>query len=217
VATDIKFCGLTRPEDANHAVNLGARYVGAIFAGGPRMLTLERAAEVFAGVPASVGRVGVFADQSATEIASAARALGLAVAQLHSSFDADRVAALRREFSGEIWTVVRVSGDSLPADFNDLCHSSDAILLDAFVPGALGGTGVTLAWKELAGALARISPSARIVLAGGLRPENVGAAIAALAPAVVDVSSGVESSPGSKDHDRMRAFRDAVSRASIPL
>jgi phosphoribosylanthranilate isomerase len=220
VGTEIKFCGLTRPEDANAAVALGARYVGVIFAGGPRLLTRDRAAEVLAEVPRSVSRVGVFSDQGASEIANAARVLGLEVVQLHAGFDSERIAALREVFEGEIWSVCRVQGSTLPESFRDLCTWSDAVLLDAFVPGALGGTGRTLDWPALAGAvgiaLGRGADAARVVLAGGLRPENVAQAIAALSPAVVDVSSGVESIAGIKDHDRMRAFRDAVSHASIP-
>src|SRR5207237_471925 len=97
-----------------------------------------------------------------------------------------------------------------------LMELADAVLLDAHVPGMLGGTGVALPWIALAYELQRHHVGAPIVLAGGLRPENVAAAIAAIAPSVVDVSSGVESSPGIKDHERMRAFCDAVAHASIP-
>jgi phosphoribosylanthranilate isomerase len=90
-------------------------------------------------------------------------------------------------------------------------------VLDAYVPGALGGTGTTIPWADIAVQVQGMRDRGRkpLVLAGGLRPENVATAIAALAPDVVDVSSGVESAPGIKDHARMRAFRDAV-RASIP-
>jgi phosphoribosylanthranilate isomerase len=90
----------------------------------------------------------------------------------------------------------------------------DGLLLDAAVPGKLGGTGVTLPWAELAEPLRELRRFKRIILAGGLRPENVGQAIAALSPDVVDVSSGVESSPGIKDHGRMREFRDAVDHVA---
>jgi phosphoribosylanthranilate isomerase len=224
VSTEIKFCGLTRPEDAEHAVALGAAFVGVIFAGGPRLVSTDRASRVLRDVPASVRRVGVFADQTIDDIVVTAQALGLDVIQLHGACNPDRIAALRVVFRGEIWPVIRVSGSRLPAAMTDLLLTGDAVLLDAFVPGSLGGTGVTLPWAMLAANLRDLRDvrdrrnaggSRRIILAGGLRPDNVAQAISDLAPDVVDVSSGVELSPGIKDHDRMRAFRDAVAHASV--
>lgn len=209
--TEIKFCGLTRADDAEYAVSLGARYVGVIFAGGPRMLSVEQAATVFARVPGTVQRVGVFADQSAAEIVMIAETLRLDVVQLHGASDSERIAAIRRDFRGAVWPVCRVSGAHLPSSIDASIADGDGVLLDAYVPGALGGTGTRLPWAELASELAGVrAPAKLLVLAGGLRPENVGEAIASLSPDVVDVSSGVERAPGIKDHDRMRAFRDAV-------
>lgn len=214
---EIKFCGLTRSVDAQQAVALGAAYVGVIFAGGPRMLTPEAAQEVLANVPDHVRRVGVFADQSATEIARIAKHLELDVVQLHGAWAPDTVAAVRRRFAGEIWRVIRVETNGLPADLTANGVGADAILLDAHVRGStLGGTGVALPWAELASDVGGLRGRVKIVLAGGLRAENVVLAIAALCPDVVDVSSGVEGSPGVKDHERMRAFRDAVTHASTP-
>ena len=111
----------------------------------------------------------------------------------------------------------RVAGTALPPSVDEAFAHADRVLLDAYVPGALGGTGTTIPWSDIAGQVRGIRDRRRkpLILAGGLRPENVATAIAALAPDVVDVSSGVESAPGIKDHARMRAFRDAV-RASIP-
>jgi phosphoribosylanthranilate isomerase len=216
VSVDVKFCGLTRTEDANHAVALGAAYVGVIFASGPRLLTPERAAQVLADVPAPVQRVGVFGEQSAAEILAAARVAGLHVIQLHGSHDAARIAALRAGFDGEIWPVIRIAAGSLPDNFADVAALADGILLDALVPGIQGGTGVALPWEALALELAEARGDTRVVLAGGLRPENVAQAVAAIGPDVVDVSSGVESAPGIKDHRRMREFRDAVAQVSTP-
>jgi phosphoribosylanthranilate isomerase len=215
MATAIKFCGLTRSADADQAAALGASYVGVIFASGPRLLSAARAREVLANVPPSVARVGVFAAQPAAEIARVADDVGLDVVQLHGAADVARVETLRRAFDGQIWVVERVSGRTLPASFSASLEAADAVLLDALVDGALGGTGVALPWHAIADALSAVRGERRIVLAGGLRPENVGQAIAALAPDVVDVSSGVEAAPGIKDHDRMRAFRDAVFHAPI--
>jgi phosphoribosylanthranilate isomerase len=214
VSAEIKFCGLTRPEDADFAASLGAAYVGVIFAGGPRSLNVPRAMEVLGVVPRTVARVGVFADQSPDEIARIAGVLQLEVLQLHGSFDRQRVAALRRMFDGEIWPVCRLSSAALPPMVAEMFSVGDGLLLDASVPGKLGGTGVTLPWAELAEPLRELRRFKRIILAGGLRPENVGRAIAELSPDVVDVSSGVESSPGIKDHDRMREFRDAVDHVA---
>jgi len=215
VRADIKFCGLTRAVDAECAVSLGASCVGVIFAGGPRMLTVDQAREVLAGVPDTVRRVGVFADQTADEIARIAEALNLAVAQLHGRTDLARIADLRRSFSGHIWPVLRVIDGDLTEAFSDLIEVADGVLLDAFSPKALGGTGLRLPWAAMSAELAQRRGGTPVVLAGGLTPDNVAQAIADLEPNVVDVSSGVELAPGIKDHDRMRAFREAVTRASL--
>jgi phosphoribosylanthranilate isomerase len=215
---EIKFCGLTRPEDAAHAAALGAAYVGVIFAGGPRALTVARATDVLRGLPAAVRRVGVFGDQSPDEIGGIAGQLELDVVQLHGRTTPDRVAAIRRGFRGSVWPVVRVTSDgALPAALRELIELGDGLLLDAFVPGMLGGSGVAIPWAAVSSELDGLRASKPIVLAGGLRPDNVGEAIAFLAPDVVDVSSGVESAPGIKDHGRMLAFRDAVALASTSI
>jgi phosphoribosylanthranilate isomerase len=218
VATEIKFCGLTRSTDARQAVALGASYVGVIFAGGPRHLTPERASDVLAEVPVDVRRVGVFAAQPVEEIVAVAEQLQLAVVQLHGECDLRRIETLRRRFAGEIWPVLRIAGATVAPDTIALALATkcDAILLDAMAPGALGGTGITLPWGALAASLDQLRAAGKIVLAGGLRPDNVAQAIAALSPDVVDVSSGVEQAglPGIKDHQRMRAFRDAVVQSS---
>jgi phosphoribosylanthranilate isomerase len=217
VSAEIKFCGLTRPEDAAYAVSLGAAYVGVIFAGGPRTLTPERAANVLRDVPASVRRVGVFANHEPREIADLARELQLGVVQIHTDTSSDTVTKLRAMFDGDIWIVARVAHGALPTSFAQSVNAGDGVLLDALVPGALGGTGVPIAWSEVSRELEPFRGKTRFILAGGLRPENVAEAVRALAPDVVDVSSGVERSPGIKDYDRMRAFRDAVTQASITI
>lgn len=212
---DVKFCGLTREEDAIAAARLGARYVGVIFAGGPRLLSPERAAAVLRDVPATVRRVGVFGSAEPEAVARVARSVQLDVVQLHADPSPADVAALRRHFGGEVWAVARTADASLPAGLAALFAEADAVVLDAKVPGALGGTGVRLPWARLAGALATAvakgGAGARLVLAGGLTAENVTDAVDALGPEVVDVSSGVESgTPGIKDHARMAAFATAA-------
>jgi phosphoribosylanthranilate isomerase len=208
---EIKFCGMTRPEDARQAASLGAHYVGVILAEGPRLLTDEGATRVFAAVPEEVARVGVFGAAPMDDIARRADRLGLDVVQLHGDPDAAAITGLRKLWGGKVWAVLRIDGSDVPESACDLFEVSDGVVLDARVTGKLGGTGVALPWNDLREHLERYRMRrARIVLAGGLRPENVAGAIDALEPDVVDVSSGVESGVGLKDHNRMRSFRDAV-------
>jgi len=141
--------------------------------------------------------------------------LGLDVVQLHDGGDPSLVAEVRKRASAEVWAVIRLSRGFLPENSKAIAAIADGIVLDAYVPGAMGGTGVALPWQELADRLEAVR-STRLILAGGLRPENVARAISLVAPDVVDVSSGVEIEVGIKDHDKMRAFRDAASQASIP-
>jgi phosphoribosylanthranilate isomerase len=210
---EVKFCGLTRAVDAQVGGALGAGYLGVIFAGGPRHRDAASARLVFEGaLGVKARRVGVFGAQSAQAIADTAAAAGLDVVQLHGPSDATLVAAIRQRFTGEIWRVVRVAGGADAAVLRDASHDVDAVVVDALVAGALGGTGVAVDWERLAAALERAGRPSRLVLAGGLRPENVAHAVALVAPDVVDVSSGVESSIGIKDHASMRAFAEAAAR-----
>jgi len=206
----IKFCGLTRAEDALAAAELGASYVGVIFAGGPRLLTENRAAEVLAEVPRDVGRVGVFGDQAPAEIARIARRLSLRAVQLHGALDPARVAEIRGAVDAEVWPVIRIAGGELPAGAMWIVSDSNILFLDSYVPNSPGGSGVSFDWNALATTVRWLREGKRVILAGGLRATNLPQAIAALAPDVVDVSSGVESAPGIKDHNQMRLFRDAA-------
>src|SRR5262245_6447533 len=146
----VKFCGLTRPEDAAAAAELGAAYVGVIFAGGPRLLTENRAAEVLVDVPRDVGRVGVFGDQSASEIARIARRLSLRAVQLHGGTDPARIAAVRAEVNAEVWPVIRIAGGELPFGAAAILTDCDVLFLDSYVPGSQGGSGVSFDWSALA-------------------------------------------------------------------
>jgi phosphoribosylanthranilate isomerase len=209
--TDIKFCGLTRRMDADYAAALGARYCGVVFASGPRMVSPEHAVEI---LPTDVGRVGVFGYGPPAEIAGVAVAVGLNVIQLHEDPTPSYIERVRGHFNGEIWATVRTASDELPGGVEGvaaLFAAADAVLLDARVPGALGGTGKTLPWEALARAVEQARGTAgRLVLAGGLTPDNVARAAAALSPDIVDTSSGIERSPGVKDHARMEAFVAAL-------
>ena len=206
----VKFCGLTRVEDAAHGAALGARYLGVIFAGGPRLVSAAHAAALFAAVPGTYGRVGVFGTQSTAEIGRIARDVGLTAAQLHGDPSPAMVDEVRAVFDGEVWAAVRTSGIDLPADLGALFDAADAVVLDAKVAGALGGTGVAIDWEALLPSLERVRGGGRLVLAGGLTPANVRRASQLIGPDVVDVSSGVERAPGMKDAARMTAFVEAL-------
>lgn len=210
---EIKFCGLTRPGDAAFAGELGAAYLGVIFAGGPRLLSAARAAEVLDGCTTGAQRVGVFGRALPDEIGRIAGEARLDIVQLHGDPDPSDIAAVRGATSARIWAVVRVT-DALPPNIDALFAGADAVLVDARVAGSLGGNGVAVEWNALRPALAARRELGRLVLAGGLVPENVGRAVEILRPDVVDVSSGVESAPGIKDHARMRAFAAAVAGAA---
>jgi phosphoribosylanthranilate isomerase len=212
VAVEVKICGLTRAVDAELADASGAAYLGVIFAGGPRQRSVAEARAVLAGRRAR--KVGVFADQSGSEIADIASSVGLEVAQLHGACDPERVAVVRAATGLEIWSVVRTADGILPPETAELADASDALVIDAAVPGRLGGTGVTLPWGVLGESLDEMEYGHRIVLAGGLTPENVAEAIGYVSPMIVDVSSGVESAPGLKDPARLRAFLAAVRATS---
>lgn len=212
--TDIKFCGLTRLVDVEIAIDLGAAFVGAVFAGGPRRLTAEQARALFSEVKRA-RRVGVFGDQSVDEITRTSEYASLDVVQLHADPSAETVASVKRATGLETWAAVRIDNTLLEADLNALISSADAILFDARVDGALGGTGRTFEWSLLTDLLDHDRRErARIVLAGGLNPGIVPRAIAAVRPDIVDVSSGVEAAPGVKDHALMRAFAQAVRSAT---
>lgn len=211
MAPEVKFCGLTRAADAAAAAELGASHAGVIFAGGPRLVTMDRAVEVLAGLPRRVGRVGVFADQDPDTVAGVVASVGLTAVQLHTPRRPAQLAEVGRTTGVEVWAVVRVAGGELPPDYERLAEAADAVVVDALVAGQLGGTGTAVDWEALALALERRGRPRRLVLAGGLRPENVARAVAIVAPDGVDVSSGVESAPGVKDHDRMRRFALAAA------
>ena len=207
MAARVKVCGITRPDDAGYAAEAGAAYLGVVFAGGPRQVSLPQAAEVVAasrGVPV----LGVFGGTSAGDILSLAREAGLSGAQLHGPYTREDAARLR--VTGlVVWRVVRIAS---PADLDLLGEASldaDAVLVEPRVPHAEGGSGVPLDLAIAVEARRRLA-SVRMALAGGLTPETVGAAMALVRADVADVSSGVESLPGIKDHQKIARFLEAV-------
>ena len=214
--TKVKFCGLRRPEDAAHALLLGAAYGGVIFAKSKRQVTPRQAQEVFDAAQ-SLTRVGVFTRETIPAILKIAVEARLDVLQLHAQFTPDEHAQLRQEFDGEIWSVIGIDPEtgSCSASWKDVADFADALLLDTSRGGRSGGTGEMFDWKKAAPLIHAISTEIPVVLAGGLKPDNVAAAIEILQTAVVDVSSGVEVSPGVKSPELMTAFARSVASASI--
>ncbi|MFL5381312.1 MAG: phosphoribosylanthranilate isomerase [Longimicrobiaceae bacterium] len=205
----VKVCGLTRHQDAAAAAEAGARYLGVILApGGRRTVAPGDGAVIFGDL--NVQRAGVFVNATADELRRAAEAARLDVLQLHGDETPELAAALRGE-GFTVWKALRPrSGDELSAGLVHYAGAVDAILLDGYSAEARGGTGTAFDWRAAAGRLGGMPPETMLVAAGGLRPENVAEAASILRPQVVDVSSGVESAPGVKDHAAVRAFVAAV-------
>jgi len=213
----VKICGLTRTGDAAHAADSGASYLGAIMAGGPRLLTMDQARAVLGPHRHDVQRVVVFGDQRPDEVIVTIRELDLDIAQLHGASTPASIAAIRLATGRTVWPVLRIGGTTLPADAVALGASAGAVVLDAHVVGQLGGTGVALDWSGLRDAVQTLRaavPGIRVILAGGLRPTNVIEAMRLLSPDVLDVSSGVESETGVKDPMLVEQFVAAVRSAA---
>jgi phosphoribosylanthranilate isomerase len=214
--TAAKICGLTRAGEADHAIASGASYIGAILAGGPRRLDVVDAARVLGARRAGVLRVAVFGHDTSSDIAAIARELDVDVAQLHGDPSVEDIRVVQERAGCIVWPVVRVEGTVMPPEAMPLAAASGWLVLDAKVAGQLGGTGARLEWAGLAMAVRALRtavPGMRLVLAGGLRPANVKEAISLLDPDVVDVSSGVERSPGVKDPVLVTQFVTAAGAA----
>ena len=203
--TAIKICGITRAEDASLAAKLGAHAVGFIlWPASPRYVDLASVARIVAALPPLVSAVGVFVNPSADVVSRAVAEGGITLAQIHGSIP---------EWAGgrspvRILQVVRLGSDDR-VEFEPAVSGGVPVLIDAQHDTLHGGTGKTVDWNRAA-AIAR---QRTVVLAGGLTSFNVGEAIKLVRPYAVDVASGVEASPGVKDHLRLREFVEAVRRA----
>jgi phosphoribosylanthranilate isomerase len=211
VLAKVKFCGMTRPQDAALAAEIGASYVGVVFAEGRRRVTPTQARAILDAAGDTVQRAGVFGTNAPDEIARVSEEARLDVVQLHADPTVADVRAVRKKFKGEVWAAIRIAGSHIPPEAEMLFETADAIVLDARSEKRLGGTGQALPWDDIAVDLARDRGSSAVVLAGGLTPDNVASAIRTLGPDVVDVSSGVESAAGVKDPRLMRVFYAAAS------
>ena len=194
----IKMCGMTRPEDAAMAAEIGADAIGLVFhPQSPRHLSCEEAASVAHAVPRNVARVGVFVDADAESILQYVKAANLTAVQLHGDESPELVDQLAKSIP-----VIKALSYQLDLAARLSRYGDHAILLDAAAGAIRGGTGFSWDWKQIT-----FQPRPRyFILAGGLTPENVAAAVAQLGPDAVDVSSGIESSPGIKDPAKMEAF-----------
>jgi len=202
----VKVCGITRPEDAELAVELGAWALGfVLWPQSPRAADPFVAAGIAAALRRRVELVGVFVNPTLEEVAHAADELHLSHVQLHGDEGPAFCAEAARRTGAKVIKAVRIAS---AADFQDLARfHTDLHLLDAAARGLRGGSGKTWDW-ELARRRRRTVP---VILSGGLTADNVAAGIAAVDPYAVDVSSGVEAAPGAKDPAKLAAFMAAVA------
>jgi phosphoribosylanthranilate isomerase len=198
----VKICGITRAEDADAAVAAGAGAVGFVFwPKSPRFVDPYRARPIASRLPPFVVPVGVFVNQPPEYVRNVARLVGLGAVQLHGDEDRAYVSGLRSPVIKAV-----ALGDSTGNDQIDCWSPETMLLLDVHDPVARGGTGRVVDWN----AAAAVARRRRILLAGGLTAENVAEAVARVQPFGIDVSSGVERSPGIKDHARIRALFEAL-------
>jgi phosphoribosylanthranilate isomerase len=202
--TRVKVCGITNLEDALAALDAGADMLGFNFyARSPRYISAVEVRKIVELLPDGVSCVGVFVNESApAEVERIARAAGLGAVQLHGDETP--------EFCEELRDLTTIKALRVGADFNvetAAAYHTDAVLLDAYVAGARGGTGHTFDWRLATLTRERVP---KLFLAGGLNLDNVAAAVVAVRPYAVDVCSGVETAPGRKNPQLMRRFVEQV-------
>jgi phosphoribosylanthranilate isomerase len=200
----IKFCGITRVEDALAAVSLGADALGFVFyAPSPRYVDLTTATEIARQLPPFVCKVGLFVNASAAQVSHACDAVGLDVVQYHGDETPEQCAHAPRPWI----KAIRVRPELDIAQESARYAAASAWLFDTYDDKLYGGSGKAFDWHRLPQHNRR-----PIILAGGLSPDNVGQAIRSTAPYAVDVSGGIEAAKGIKDHDKMRKFIAEVKR-----
>lgn len=194
----VKICGITRAEDAQAAVDAGAGALGFVFwPDSPRFIDPHRARAIAATLPPFVTTVGVFVNQPVAYVNAVASLVRLGAVQLHGDETVDEAAAI---------TTPVIKAMAVDDDRVTMWPTRTTILLDVKDPVLRGGTGRTIDWT----AAAAVAAQRKIVLAGGLSPDNVAEAVARVHPFGIDVSSGVERAPGVKDHHRLRALFEAL-------
>lgn len=211
----VKICGLTRRPDAELAAGSGAHYGGVILApGGRRSITPEVAASLFEQLP--LRRVGVFVDAGDDELERAAKVAALDIVQLHGAESPAYAERLRARRRWEVWKAIRPrDAAEFVTELQRYAGAVDGILLDGWSTDAAGGTGARFPWQAIAPHRNDLPEGVRLIVAGGLSQANVAAAIELLRPGVVDVSSGVEDSPGVKNASAVSAFITAARSAAV--
>ena len=202
-----KICGITRPEDGQEAARLGVDAIGLVFyPPSPRHVSLDQARAIVAALPPFVTVVALFVDPSVAEVEAVLHAVPVDVLQFHGEESPD----FCRQFARPYLKAVRVRPSLDLLQYAAHYAGARGLLADAFVPGMAGGTGATFDWSLLPPNL-----PLPLILSGGLGPSNIAAAVAAVRPAAVDISSGVESAKGIKDPALMAAFIGAVQHVSV--
>jgi phosphoribosylanthranilate isomerase len=205
--TAIKICGITRTQDALAAAHCGANAIGMVFyAQSPRYVTPSRAAELIRALPPFVTSVGLFVDAAASEVTQMLAQARVDLLQFHGAESPQYC----RQFGVPYLKAVRVRPGVDLLQYARDYPDAKALLLDAYVEGMHGGTGAVFDWALIPKTL-----SLPVVLSGGLTPENVAAAVRAVRPWAVDVSSGVEQSKGIKDAAKIAAFVTGVRNAEV--
>ena len=202
--TRIKICGITRPDDAVAAAAAGVDAIGLVFyPPSPRAVDIDTARAVVAALPPFVTATGLFLDADRERVESVLASVPLGLLQFHGHEDA----TFCRLFARPYIKAVGMGDGADPADLARAWPDAAGLLADSHRPGEAGGTGKTFAWDRLAG-----DRDYRLILAGGLDPDNVCNAVRAVRPDAVDASSGVEQSPGRKDAARIQRFIEEVRR-----
>jgi phosphoribosylanthranilate isomerase len=206
--TRVKICGITRKQDAQVAVDAGVDAVGLVFyEKSPRFVSKAQAAEISQLIPAFISRVALFKDADENIVQSVLQQVEIDLIQFHGSETVDFCEQFDRPY------IKALGMNSAECDVNYLIssakkyQSAKALLLDGHAPGEAGGTGETFDWSSIA------EINKPVVLAGGLTADNVKQAIEIVHPFAVDVSSGVESSPGIKDKEKVAAFMQQVDES----
>lgn len=203
--TAVKICGITRPEDALAAARAGAHAIGLVFyARSPRHVSPERAAEIMRVLPPFVTTVGLFVDEQVQEVRATLSKAPVGLLQFHG----DETPEYCRQFKRPYIKAVRMKADVDLLQYARQYHDAKALLLDHYVEGLHGGSGVAFDWSLIPRGL-----PLPIILSGGLTPDNVMDAVRRVRPSAVDVSSGVESAKGVKDAAKIAAFVRGVRNA----